>query len=207
MSKLEIIARQSRWPTGPLGWIVARIMAFDTARVNDEAVTRLGVKPDDRVLELGCGHGRTLARLGRQVAGGQVAGVDPSAVMRAAAKSRNARAIASGRMTLSEGSADAIPHPDHHFDRVLTVHTLYFWPDLDAGLREIRRVLRQGGTVLIAHRPADDSAALEQLPESIYRLSRIDALEAALLDAGFRAVATDYERGRKAAVAWTSGRA
>ena len=63
MAKSERIARQSRRPSGWLGEIVARVMAFETARANRFALERLNAREGEAILEIGCGHGRTLGRL------------------------------------------------------------------------------------------------------------------------------------------------
>jgi ubiquinone/menaquinone biosynthesis C-methylase UbiE len=51
---------------------------------------------------------------------------------------------------LRAGPAAALPLPDGQVDQVFAVNTAAIWPDLDAGLREAARVLRPGGTMVIA---------------------------------------------------------
>lgn len=204
MAKAEWIARQSRLPSGIVGRVVAKVMALDTASTNQQAVERLGLEPDDRVLELGCGHGRTLGLLADRVPEGRVVGVDPSSVMRTEAERRNARRGIAGLVTVSEGAAEAIPHEAGLFDAALTVHTLYFWADLDAGLSELHRVLRAGGRLLIAFRPRDDEAAVRLLPDSVYDLRSVAEVEDALARAGFQDVQTDLEKNPKSLLAWTA---
>ncbi|MGI9430693.1 MAG: hypothetical protein ACR2PQ_00670 [Myxococcota bacterium] len=77
MPKAEWIAQQSAHPRGWLGHIVARVMAWDTARVNAEALDTLAVQPGDAVLELGCGHGRSLVSLSAREPSSTLWGVDP----------------------------------------------------------------------------------------------------------------------------------
>jgi ubiquinone/menaquinone biosynthesis C-methylase UbiE len=60
------------------------------------------------------------------------------------------RAGVAERVELRAGSAAALPLPDGQVDQVSAVNTAAIWPDLDAGLREAARVLRPGGTVVIA---------------------------------------------------------
>ena len=63
MAKSELIARQSRLPTGWLGEIVARVMSLETIPANAAALDELEPSSYEAVLEVGCGHGRTLARI------------------------------------------------------------------------------------------------------------------------------------------------
>jgi SAM-dependent methyltransferase len=186
MAKPELIARQSSQPSGWLGEIVARVMAFDTAHANRIAVERLAVRAGEAVLEVGCGHGRTLARIARGSCG-FLAGIDASEVMVRLARRRLRRLDETGRAEVSLGASSALPYPDARFDAVLAVHVLYFWKDALADLREIHRVLRPGGRVLLGHRPRD-AEALAALPATVYSLRSVEETEALLAQAGFVAI-------------------
>ncbi|MEU2616084.1 class I SAM-dependent methyltransferase [Micromonospora sp. NPDC007271] len=80
----------------------------------------------------------------------QVCGVDPSRVMVAQAHRRLRRLGAAERSDLRLGAAGALPFPDRHVDHVVAVNTAAMWPDLQAALVDPRRVMRPGGTLLIA---------------------------------------------------------
>jgi ubiquinone/menaquinone biosynthesis C-methylase UbiE len=67
----------------------------------------------------------------------------------AAARRTNRQGIAEGRVEIRQASASALPFPDGLFDLVTAVETHYFWPDLPAGMREIQRVLKPGGTLVV----------------------------------------------------------
>jgi SAM-dependent methyltransferase len=186
MAKPERIARQSRRPSGWLGEIVGRVMAFETAKVNRLAVEQLDVRQGEAILEVGCGHGRTLARL----AGAGcafVAGIDASDVMVRLARRNLRRSIAAGRAEVSLAASSALPYPDRRFDAAFAVHVVYFWTDPVADLREIRRVLRPGGRVLLGYRPCDP-VALAALPASVYSLRSVGEMEALLAQAGFEEI-------------------
>lgn len=193
MPKPAFIARQSAHPTGWFGHVVARVMALDTARANRRVLARLEPKPGENVLELGCGHGRTLREIARRVAPGLAVGVDPSEVMRSVARRTLRREIAAGRARIEDGRADRVPCPDAGFDKVVSVHTLYFWPDLDAGLRELRRVLRDGGELLLAFHDGSHPAKAKELPASVYTLHRAETVADALEAAGFHEITCEID--------------
>jgi len=76
---------------------------------------------------------------------GKVVGLDYSAASVAVSRDTNADEIAAGRVHIERGSVAALPFPDCTFDVVTAVETHYYWPDLPANVREIRRVLKPGG--------------------------------------------------------------
>lgn len=191
--KPEWIARQSAHPTGLVGHVVARVMARDTARVNARVLALLALRSGERVLEIGCGHGRTLREVARRVAPGLAAGVDPSAVMRSVARRDNRAGIAARTVEIEDGHSAALPYPDGSFDKIFSVHSLYFWPSLERGLREIRRVLRAGGTLLLAFHDGADPRVSAQLPGSVYCLRSAGEVEAALRDAQLSEPATQID--------------
>ena len=144
MKRPIFIARQSARPSGLLGRLIAGIMARETADLNERAVRLLGPSPFDRVLEVGFGRGRTIERLAGVVRNGRICGVDASELMVNMAVRRNHHAVAEGRVELRKGDCASIPFDTASFDGALSVHTLYFWSDPAACLREIRRVLPAG---------------------------------------------------------------
>src|SRR5256885_715708 len=115
-----------------------------------EVADLIGVRPGERVLEVGYGGGALIRLLADRIGDGTVCGVDPSPDMRALAVRRNRRAAAAGRLDLRVGAAEATGFPDGAFDHVVTVNTVAIWPDLEAGLRELHRVTKPGGDVVIA---------------------------------------------------------
>jgi len=193
----QLFARESAAPRSLFALALFRWMAFRTRRENARAVAMLGLRPEHAVLEIGFGHGATIARLAQQVPRGFVGGVDPSARMLRAATRRNRRAIATGRVELRPGSVASIPFPDERFDRAVSAHSLYFWPDVEAGLREIRRVLRPGGKLVLVFLAADESPSPRLHPPEIFRFPRRRELARALGAAGFRYVDIDRPAGRR----------
>src|SRR5438067_341841 len=118
MRKPQFIARQGRKPSGLLGHIVARIMAKETADENDFALALLRLQPEDAVLEIGCGHGDTLAKAAKLASRGLLCGVDFSPVMNRVATRRHRRLLADKRMEFCLGSSDKLPFPDQNSIRL-----------------------------------------------------------------------------------------
>lgn len=95
------------------------------------------------ILDLCCGTGDVAFHLLRTDRTLQVTGIDFCAPMLAAARARAARE-ARGKVTFVEGDAMALPFEDEHFDGATMGFSMRNVVDIDATLREIRRVLRPG---------------------------------------------------------------
>jgi SAM-dependent methyltransferase len=147
------LSGQAAHPHGILGRLIARIWIRETAAVNDIAIDLLAARPGERVAEIGCGSGRTLGRLA--TASAQVLGVDISSDMVGLATQRNAAHIAAGRLRVVQGDGTALPVDPNDLDGVISVHSLYFWPDPPAVLAELHRAVRPGGRLVLAFRAGE----------------------------------------------------
>jgi SAM-dependent methyltransferase len=204
MKRSTLIARQGRQPSGLLGHIVGRIMARETHAANLIALKMLDLAPDDRVLEVGFGHGRTLAAAARVVTSGRLAGVDPSDVMLQIARGRNAKALRAGRMELKSGTSECLPFADAPFNKAYAVHTIYFWAHPERDLAEIHRVLESGGRLVVGFRPSEDAGFSRDFPAEVYTIRSIDEVERLISTAGFTQVETVSKSLGKSLMAWTS---
>jgi ubiquinone/menaquinone biosynthesis C-methylase UbiE len=114
---------------------------------------------------------------------GSVAGLDHSSEMCEMARCRTLL-LQSGRLELHLGNSEAMPYPDAHFDKVLAVHTLYFWHNPTEHLRELHRVMKQDGVCVLGFRPKEDPHAAS-FPETVYTFYSREAVRDLLFDVGF----------------------
>jgi ubiquinone/menaquinone biosynthesis C-methylase UbiE len=98
-----------------------------------------------RILDLGCGTGQLTARLAQRVRHGTVLGVDPAEEMIRVARRQRRRK----NLSFEVGSSDAIPAGARAFDVVVSTISFHHWSRPLESLREIARVLRPGGRLLI----------------------------------------------------------
>jgi SAM-dependent methyltransferase len=100
-----------------------------------------GVRPGQRVLDVGCGPGALTAELVNRSGADAVSAVEPSESFAAAARSR----LPGTDVRVS--AAEQLPFPDAAFDAALAQLVVHFMADPVAGLREMGRVTRPGGVV------------------------------------------------------------
>lgn len=111
----------------------------------------VGARAHGRVLEVGIGTGANLAHYR---AGTQVVGIERSPAM---LEQAGRQALAVGReVDLRQGDAGALDLPDASFDTVVSTFVLCCVPDEGAALAEMVRVLRPGGSLLLADHVASD---------------------------------------------------
>jgi SAM-dependent methyltransferase len=115
------------------------------------------LRGDETVADIGCGNGVYLAELSRRGHAGRMLGVDLSAGMLRSARSRVAD------VALAAGNAAALPLADGACDVALAMHMLYHLPDPAAAVRELRRVTRRGGRVLVSLNGSDHLRELRDL--------------------------------------------
>lgn len=112
-------------------------------------VERAGVADGGRVLDVATGTGDVAIEFARRTRAGEITGLDPSAGMLAVGRDKIARAGLEGRVRLMEGNALELPFEDGTFDVVAIAFGLRNLPDYARGVREMARVLRPGGRLLV----------------------------------------------------------
>lgn len=113
-----------------------------------------------RILDVGCGEGILLEKALRRFPDRDLEGVDLDPL--------NVRICREHGLPVREGGCDALPYPDRTFDACLFVEVLEHLPAPEAALRELRRVLRPGGRLLVVV-PNDRTFLLARLALGMWK--------------------------------------
>jgi len=143
------VLTQCRKPFGWPGRFFVWGMNHSHSSLTDWGLQHAVIEKRFTILDVGCGGGRTVHKLATIASEGQVYGIDYSAASVAASRRTNTTWIQSGRVDIRLGSVSKLPFADGLFDLVTAVETHYYWPDLAADVREILRVLKPGGRLLV----------------------------------------------------------
>jgi ubiquinone/menaquinone biosynthesis C-methylase UbiE len=119
------------------------------SKVTDWGLSHISIDKHNTILDIGCGGGRTVNKLAAIATQGKVYGVDFSGESVAFASRINKQWIETGRVEIREASVAQLPFSANAFDVVTAVETHFWWPDLPADMREVLRVLKPGGTLII----------------------------------------------------------
>lgn len=158
----------------------------------EETTRRLDLKPTDRLLDVGCGTGALLHALSRSFPAMQLAGMDPSPEMLSVARQKLGTSV-----DLRVAWAEGIPYPNDLFDVVASCSVFHYLRQPMVALKEMLRVLRPGGSLVITDWCDDYLACrvcdrvLRVLSAAHFRTYRERECRELLQAAGIGAVLTD----------------
>ena len=138
----ELREEFNRWAVAGRGEAMER----DHRRIAEQMLDLMGLEPTDNVLDMGCGAGWLSRLIAARVPEGRVVGMDISDEM--VHRARRAH-VELAYVLFVVGGVDEVPWEDNFFDRVVSVESAYYWPDPARGLRQIFRVLREGGSAWV----------------------------------------------------------
>lgn len=135
------------------GVVTARIYRFlyNRSPTNRFVVDLAELRPDDRVLEIGCGPGTAVVLAAERLGAHQVAAVDPSATFVDIVRRRVPGA------DVRIAGAETLPFDDGAFTVIWSVASLHHWSDQEAGLAVAAAKLAPGGRLIIVERLLDES--------------------------------------------------
>ena len=147
--KIKKSPTQCQRPTGRIGRIVLWSMNRRHSKLTDWGLRQISVQDRDIILDVGCGGGKTVNKLAAAAKRGMAYGIDYAEESVAAARRTNRQLIKLGRVEIQQASVSELPFADNRFDLVTAVETHFWWQDIAAGMREVFRVLKPGGRMVI----------------------------------------------------------
>lgn len=138
---------------GVTGLVAALTMVRDRGGDIPLAEKLSGLTPQDTVVDVGCGPGTAVRRAAKL--GASVTGVDPAPVML-----RVARVLMkpTEKVHYSVGTAEELPLPDGSVSVLWAIRTVHHWSDMDASLREAKRVMGPAGRLVAIERHTEPGA-------------------------------------------------
>ena len=189
LPRLTACSRMPEWmrhfgrPAGFLGSLAGHLMAVKNRKRSLSVLALVAPRPGERILEVGFGPGVDIHRVSRIAA--FVAGVDSSPVMVRQALRRNTQAIRAGKVELQLGAAHSLDFPDDAFDKVFSINSAQFWPEPFAVIRELQRVLKVHGRIVLAVQPRSHGANAQTSQETA------SELVALLSESGFQNITAE----------------
>ena len=148
MSIIDILVEQCRKPQGLLGKSMIKIMNVADVGFTNLVLNKIDL-PVNKILDIGCGGGKTVYKLSKKYPSSYIFGVDYSKDAIEVAKERNKEEVKNGRVNILQGDVLDLPFENEMFGYIIAIRTHYFWNDLEKALMEIRLKLEQGGKLII----------------------------------------------------------
>jgi SAM-dependent methyltransferase len=183
------LMNQYRCPTGRSGRFVAALMNRKHEPLTLWGLTKVKIGSDYLILDVGCGGGKTVSRLAQRAPQGKVFGIDHSVDMAEYSKKVNKKLIAQNRVEIVEGSVEKMGFPNDYFDLVTAFETYYFWDSFPDAVKEIKRVLKSGGKLLMVNEMVQDGVYevthAKLIEETHVRLIPLEEIRNIMYSVGF----------------------
>jgi SAM-dependent methyltransferase len=164
-------------------------MENDHWPITRPVLEQMQIASDDNLLDVGCGAGWLSRILAQRASEGRVVGMDISDEMIHHARRSS---VDFANLVFVVGEVNEIPWEANFFQKAISVESSYYWPDPAKGIREIFRVLAEGGSAWILINYYRDNPYCHQWGEKLtvptHLLSAKDWAQL-FRDAGFSSVA------------------
>ena len=171
-------------PQGKLGNFQLKSMNKEHTPVSLWGLKHLDIKPDDIILDIGCGGGMNVKRMAEKAK--KVYGVDYSIVSVELSSEVNEDLIKQGQVEIVEGNVKSLPFEDNTFDIVTAFETVYFWPSIEDSFRQVWRVLKPGGRFVIVNEADGEEKGIkwDKVVDGMHTYNSAE-LQEHLINAGF----------------------
>jgi ubiquinone/menaquinone biosynthesis C-methylase UbiE len=149
---IQKLVNQARKPTGKFGaWFAKGMNKGPHAKLAKWGLSHISIDPNYVILDVGCGGGGNIVRFAKMAVSGKVYGIDYSETSVSVSKKVNQGFIDQGMVQIYHGSVSSLPFENNFFDLVSGFETYYFWPNLIEDLKEIYRVLKSDGKLMLVN--------------------------------------------------------
>lgn len=114
-------------------------------------VAAMGIRPTDRVLEIGCGHGVAATLVCQQLGAGRYVAVDRSPKMIAAAEKRNRPFVEAGVARFVHASLEQLDLGGERFDKVFAMRVRLFHDQPEQACKLVQRWLAANGALFVEY--------------------------------------------------------
>jgi len=136
----------TEWNTETAEWYATNYGDYPTNRL---AVDHLDLMDQITIIDVGCGTGSALRYAANKFNAGTLIGIDPVPRMIEIAEELTENHSALDRISYKVGAAEDLPIDDDSADLVFAFDSIDHWQDVDQGLKEIRRILKPDGDVVL----------------------------------------------------------
>lgn len=180
--------------SGPIGYLAALTMVVGRGGDARVVTEMAGVSAHDHVLDIGCGPGTAARHAART--GARVTAIDPGQPMLDLAALVTKVRPPSGSIDWVNAACEDIPLPDASVSVCWSLASVHHWPDLDAGLAEVARVLEPDGRFIALEKKTPEGAS--GLASHGWTPQQAEAFAALLTTSGFGDVAVEtHDLGRR----------
>ena len=151
MEWTDDMIKQCAKPCGELGRFVGERMNESHSELWQWGLSHISIKDNSTILDVGCGGGGAINLLASFAIRSRILGIDFSKEMVELAKKINHALIANRRVEILYGEVLYLPFADNTFDVVTAFETYYFWLNIVNCLKEIKRVLKTGGIIIMVN--------------------------------------------------------
>lgn len=187
MKIIDKLVQQCREPEGLSGIMMIRIMNIMDTGLNKWALRKIN-RTNGRILDIGCGGGKTVYMLSEMNPDSEVFGIDYSEAAVKTTIDKNKQKVRRGIVNVRQANVSSMPFPDCYFDYITAIRTHYFWHGLEQDMQEVFRVLSKGGKFIIL-------AELYKINYHMKQYNTSSSLKQLLYDTGFKTVEI-YEKNQ-----------
>ena len=139
-------------PSGFAGMLFGKLMEWINSSAYRKALKALKPISNERYLEIGFGTGLFAEMLLSSTPNAMMAGIDPTPTMVQTAQKRLTKRGFGQQIDIREGTDETLAWSDNYFDAVVAIHSFQFWKDPAHTIKEIHRILKADGRVVIVFR-------------------------------------------------------